>query len=92
MTISDAYADSKVNAALSELARKVAERRELPGVEERRRLRIEAGATLDEVALAVGVSRTAVIGWESGEYSPRGEHLRRYLDVLRVLRGDEVEL
>jgi transcriptional regulator with XRE-family HTH domain len=74
--------------ALSELASKIAQRRELPDAQECRRLRLAAGATLDDVARAVGVSKTAVLQWEAGRFSPRDEHLGRYLEVLRVLRGE----
>ena len=61
-------------------------RHALPPPALRRALRLEAGLSLREVAVAVGVSRQAVSHWEMGERSPRSPHLERYVTVLTALR------
>jgi DNA-binding transcriptional regulator YiaG len=71
---------------LDELAEHVRTRKALPAPPERRAIREAAGVTLAQVAVVVGVTRSAVSFWELGESEPRGENLRRYSDVLRVLR------
>lgn len=68
------------------LLERVRARRELPSPEMRRALRKAAGASLAEVAEAVGVTRQAVSMWELGQRSPRPTHLPAYLEVLRVFR------
>ena len=61
--------------------------RELPSPETRRALRREAGLSLADIGRAVGVTRQAVSGWESGRRTPRGHLLVAYVAVLRQLRG-----
>ena len=71
----------------TELARvRVRSRRELPSPTDRRAIRKAAGLTLQEVGAAVGVSGQAIGMWEAGSRTPRGPHLERYVDVLRILR------
>ena len=62
-------------------------RRSLPAPAAQRALRLAAGATLQEIADAVGVTNQAVSLWEKGKRVPRGEKLRRYVEVLDLLRG-----
>jgi transcriptional regulator with XRE-family HTH domain len=66
-------------------------RRELPPPEVCRAWRRAAGATLAEVAAPVGVTPSAVGLWERGLRRPTGDHLRRYVAVLRVLRDDVLD-
>lgn len=40
------------------------------------------------VASAIGVSRPTVTRWESGQATPCGDVLRRYLDVLALLAAE----
>lgn len=61
-------------------------RQALPPPDERRELRLARGLTLDEIAAAVGVSRSCIHSYETGRRSPRGERLTRYVEALRALR------
>ena len=74
-----------------ELGRQLRQRRELPPPDERRALRVNAGATLQQVAGPVGVSPQTIWDYENGRSSPRGLKLERYLAVLRVL-GDATDV
>jgi len=51
---------------LDELLVRARARRQLPSAEERRRIREAAGVSQRELALALGVSWTAVQRWENG--------------------------
>lgn len=73
-------------STLENLAASIRNRRALPPPETCRALRVGAGASLEDVAKVVGVTRMSVKNWEGGSCRPRGEHLARYLDVLRVFR------
>ena len=68
------------------LARNRSRRLPDPGI--RRMLRIEAGLTQDDVAAAVGVTRTAISRWESGDRHPRGPFASLYAEVLRELAAE----
>jgi transcriptional regulator with XRE-family HTH domain len=59
----------------------------LPEPAERRALREAAGLTQQELAVAVGVDRTAIAHWESGRRNPDGKRLDAYVEALRVLKG-----
>lgn len=61
---------------------RTAMRRRLPSPATRRRLRREAGLTLQIVADEFEVSHKTVARWELGERVPRGEYLPRYLALL----------
>jgi transcriptional regulator with XRE-family HTH domain len=69
-----------------QLLDRVQARRELPSPSVQRALRKAAGASLAEVADAVGVTRQAVSMWELGQRSPRSGNLPAYLEVLRGFR------
>jgi transcriptional regulator with XRE-family HTH domain len=58
----------------------------LPSPTRRRAIRIQAGATLDEVGDLVGVSGEAVRLWETGQRIPSESHRDDYIDVLDDLR------
>jgi transcriptional regulator with XRE-family HTH domain len=68
------------------LRRKIALHRELPSPAIRRELRKRAGLTLRDVAEACGVSFQLISHYELGHREPRGENLKRYVRVLRVIR------
>lgn len=70
-----------------QLKAKVSARRRLPAPPLRKLIRMSSGATQQDVAEAVGVSRAEVSRYERGDRSPRGERLVRYVDVLDVLRA-----
>ncbi|MFE2386948.1 telomere-associated protein Tap [Streptomyces misionensis] len=65
----------------------VASRSPLPPAEERKRLRVAHGLTLDEVAAALKVRRATVSGWESVKKTtePRGPEREAYARLLNKL-------
>nr|WP_168723197.1 helix-turn-helix transcriptional regulator [Streptomyces sp. SAT1]ANO42783.1 transcriptional regulator [Streptomyces sp. SAT1] len=65
----------------------VASRSPLPSAEERKRLRVAHGLTLDDVAGALRVRRATVSGWESAKKpaEPRGPEREAYARLLRQL-------
>ncbi|MBJ6630190.1 telomere-associated protein Tap [Streptomyces griseoincarnatus] len=65
----------------------VASRSPLPPAEERKRLRVAHGLTLDEVAAALKVRRATVSGWESLKKptEPRGPEREAYARLLNKL-------
>lgn len=65
----------------------VASRSPLPPAEERKRLRVAHGLTLDEVAAALKVRRATVSGWESVKKptEPRGPEREAYARLLEKL-------
>ncbi|WP_217246093.1 helix-turn-helix transcriptional regulator [Streptomyces sp. AC602_WCS936] len=65
----------------------VASRSPLPPAEERKRLRVAHGLTLDDVAGALKVRRATVSGWESVKKptEPRGPEREAYARLLRQL-------
>ncbi|MEU3349925.1 helix-turn-helix transcriptional regulator [Streptomyces sp. NPDC006700] len=65
----------------------VASRSSLPPAEERKRLRMAHGLTLDEVAAALKVRRATVSGWESAKKptEPRGPEREAYARLLKQL-------
>ncbi|MGW7673872.1 telomere-associated protein Tap, partial [Streptomyces sp. NPDC054775] len=65
----------------------VASRSALPSVEERKRLRVAHGLTLDDVAGALKVRRATVSAWESAKKptEPRGPEREAYARLLKQL-------
>ncbi|MFF3497286.1 telomere-associated protein Tap [Streptomyces sp. NPDC002795] len=65
----------------------VASRSALPSAEERKRLRVAHGLTLDDVAGALGVRRATVSAWESTKKptEPRGPEREAYARLLKQL-------
>lgn len=53
-----------------------------------RKYRHKRNLKQSELALLVGVNRTAVTKWESGEANPRAERLLKIADVLRCSIDD----
>jgi transcriptional regulator with XRE-family HTH domain len=68
----------------SELLERLRARRALPPADERRQIRLDAGASLRDVAREIGVSATSVIRWERGA-SP-GAHTAAYRRLLDELQ------
>jgi transcriptional regulator with XRE-family HTH domain len=60
--------------------------RQLPQPALRRHWRELAGASQDQIAAQLGVTRTSVSRWEKGTRSPRGENLVAYSILLGQLR------
>ena len=71
----------------SDLLERLRAKRDMPLPEERRRIRLAAGASLRDVARELGVSHTAVRRWETEPSVPRGSRVPylRLLDELRRL-------
>jgi transcriptional regulator with XRE-family HTH domain len=72
----------------------LAERRRLKALPQpsvRRALRVGVGVSQAAVGRQVGVSRAAIGMYEQGSRQPTGEHLQRYLEVLRAFR-DEIAM
>ncbi|MEU3743250.1 helix-turn-helix transcriptional regulator [Streptomyces sp. NPDC032198] len=65
----------------------VASRASLPSVQERKRLRVAHGLTLDQVAAALKVRRATVSAWESVKKptEPRGPEREAYARLLKQL-------
>ncbi|MFI9630848.1 telomere-associated protein Tap [Streptomyces sp. NPDC052042] len=65
----------------------VASRSPLPSAEERKRLRVAHGLTLDDVAAALKVRRATVSAWESAKKptEPRGPEREAYARLLKQL-------
>lgn len=68
---------------LNEALRVARLRRDLPVTETRRRLREKAGVSQQALAASVGVTSASISRWESGERTPRGVRLIRYVSALR---------
>jgi DNA-binding XRE family transcriptional regulator len=80
-------ATDAADLALAELLRAG----QLPPVAERRRIRLESGATLRRMGDELGVSQTAVHHWENGVDRPSLENAvkyRRLLDQLAAVAED----
>ncbi|MEX0753994.1 MAG: helix-turn-helix transcriptional regulator [Actinomycetota bacterium] len=58
---------------------------ELPEPDERRRIRKEAGARVEDLADIIGVHPWTVLRWETGKNKPRLEDRLAYAKVLRQL-------
>lgn len=77
-----------VTIPLEELRKRVRDELELPAPQVRRTLRVRAGLSLAEIARTIGVTREAVRLWELGLRQPRGNHLRDYAAILRMLGAE----
>jgi DNA-binding XRE family transcriptional regulator len=77
---------SDMSATLEDLTTRLRTRRDLPAPLVRRVLRTTAGASQQDVAEVVGVTRQSVSLWEQGRRHPRGKHLDSYAEVLRTFR------
>ena len=63
-------------------------RRTLPDPATRRFLRERGGLSQEEMAEALGVTRTAVTRWEQGTRTPRRGSLDAYAELLERLRRE----
>ena len=80
-----------VDLALAELLRAG----QLPPLAERRRIRIQSGASLRRMGEEIGVTATAVHRWEKGIDNPSLENAVRYrllLDQLAALIDGDTEV
>jgi transcriptional regulator with XRE-family HTH domain len=68
-----------------DLVTKVRARRRLPPARERRLRRLRSGLSELDVAKVVGVDRSTISRWESGQREPRGEMLTNYVNFLDAL-------
>lgn len=50
-----------------------------------KRIRIEAGLSLNAIGRAIGTSAASILRWENGERIPRGDFALRYLALLDAL-------
>lgn len=73
-----------LTSGVDELLERVRSQRKLPTKSERRRIREAAGVSLRDIAVALGVSHTAVAKWEDGA-TPR-EHRDAYARLLEELK------
>lgn len=71
---------------MSNLMSEVEARASLPTPAVARAIREHAGASQENLARAVGVTRMSVCRWEKGTHRPRGLHLLAYAAVLRDLQ------
>ena len=76
-----------MDAGIAALVQRVQTRRRLPSPRARRRVRERAGLTQQDIAAALGVTRTAVSLWEAGDREPRPMHRARYLELLDRIAG-----
>lgn len=79
---------SKRRDPIEVMLQRISLRRSLPGPDERRQIRVAAGVTQREVALAVGRTASEVSRWESGDRSPSGAALVAYQGVLLRLKEE----
>jgi transcriptional regulator with XRE-family HTH domain len=73
-----------MTSGVDDLLERVRSRRKLPAKSERRRIREAAGVSLRDIAVALGVSHTAVAKWEDGA-TPR-ERRDAYARLLEELK------
>lgn len=62
--------------------------RRLPPPADRKAIRKAAGVSHGRVADELGVHRITVLKWESGDRTPRGDRLRRYVELLEALKRE----
>jgi DNA-binding transcriptional regulator YiaG len=61
--------------------------RQLPPAPVRRAIRRGAGVSQIRMAAELGVARSTIIRWESGEHVPRGDARERYARLLAELQA-----
>lgn len=67
---------------LESVLKQAATRRRLPTPPMRRALREQAGLTQAELAEALGVRRSTISRWETGDRTPRGQDAVGYVALL----------
>jgi DNA-binding XRE family transcriptional regulator len=65
-------------------------RRRLPPPAARRQLREQCGMSQADAALFVGVTRAAIVRWETGAREPRAANLVKYLELLDRLARESL--
>jgi len=70
---------------VAELAETLLIRRRLPDPAMCRAIRVRAGASKQDVATPLGVTRQCITLWESGKRTPQGKNLLAYASVLMLL-------
>jgi transcriptional regulator with XRE-family HTH domain len=77
---------------VSGLLAQVRAARRLPSYQRARAIREDAGVSQEQLADELGVHRVTVARWELGTRTPRGDTLRRYVELLdaldREVRGE----
>ena len=73
---------------IHEVIKRSRRRRRLPTPDVRRLLRQQARLSQEDIAVAMGVSRAAVVRWERGERTPRQPHYDAYVELLDQLRRE----
>ena len=68
-------------------ANEIVTSRGLPSPDMRRALRREAQLRLEDVAAAIGVTRSAVSRWETGKRTPMGRNRTAYSQFLNELES-----
>lgn len=56
--------------------------RQLPAIEERKRIRAAAGLSLQRLGESLGVSAQTIWNWENGQDGPSPENALRYAELL----------
>jgi DNA-binding XRE family transcriptional regulator len=75
--------------SIDELLVRVEMMRRLPTPEERKRIRVAAGLTRDEVGSVLGVTSTAIYQWETGKADPGKASIGPYVELLERLNKKE---
>ncbi len=78
-----------LDRSITELAARVKLRRGLPSPAACRALRRSAGVSADELGEAIGVSGEAILAWERGDRTPRGQNRDGYARALRALQESQ---
>jgi transcriptional regulator with XRE-family HTH domain len=74
-----------VDDLIAELLAKKAAQGTLPAPRIRKAIRVEAGASQQQVADAIGVARATIAAYECGTRRPAGKHLTAYVAILERL-------
>jgi DNA-binding transcriptional regulator YiaG len=70
----------------AELEKAAARPSDLPPPEERARLRKALKLKQSQIANILGVHRLTVSAWERGEYDPKGDTRRLYIELLEEMK------
>jgi DNA-binding transcriptional regulator YiaG len=71
---------------MTALLDEVRESLSLPGPQEARRIREDAGVSRARLAAELGAAELTVMRWEQGAHAPRGELRLAYIRLLRELQ------